>query len=435
LRPNCERRSKADCKQAKPIGLIRFPAFYKSLYGETPFYYALKSPCLQPKLLINARPPALDTCPVRLQTSCYFIRSIKEENRKLFVLRPSSPHKTAHLGKSAKEASEASDLTSGKLETGKADDKTAAVDAEPFVDLGLPVPDSYGTDIMRAMVQDPFRIFIYWEVRQENLRALTSLFPEAEVKSFQTVLKLRDRQGNQEAYFNVGRSGRYWMTVFPDREYQFEIGVRSPLHGYISLISSNVVQTPRGTISPITADEAEYRLEPVEFFEIMEKSGFGPEQSLNLTVAAMPGTDLEEDALAASLDKLSDEVRAAILLAGQGGKLTAEIISQLPESLRDLLTKLLAQSSGELASAGLMHYLPEILREAIEDDSEWVSDHAHPLRLTPRFFIGASESAQWPEGELHWPGLPRRRPSSEENARKPDFGSSSSLRHLLNHLG
>jgi hypothetical protein len=309
-----------------------------------------------------------------------------------------------------------------------------SVDAEPFIDLGLPVPDSYETDIMRAMVQDPFRVFIYWEVREENLQALTSLFSPEEVATFTTVLKLREMNGGQEAFFNVGRRGRYWMMVFPDRRYQFEIGVRSPLHGYISLISSNAVHTPRGTISPVTADEAEYKLEPVEFFEIMEKSGFGPEQSLDITVAAMPGTELNDEILASTLDKLSDEVRAAILLASTGGKLSAEMIAALPETLRELLMKLLVESSGELASAGLMHYLPELLRETIEDEREWVTDHAHPLQITPRFFIGASESAQWPENELRWPTLPRRRPSSEESLRKSDFGSSSSLRHLLTNL-
>ncbi|MBI3651674.1 MAG: DUF4912 domain-containing protein [Acidobacteria bacterium] len=346
----------------------------------------------------------------------------------MFVLRPSSPFKTAQLVNAQESATP--EEASSAASTPKNEAAIPFVDAEPFIDLGLPVPASYATDIMRALVQDPFRVFIYWEVRDESLQALTRLFSAAEAQTFTTVLKLRDMQGGQEAFFHVGRRGRYWMTVFPDRLYQFEIGVQSPLHGYISLISSNVVHTPRGTISPVTADEAEYRLEPQEFFEILEKSGFGPEQSLNLTVAAMPGTALHEEALASTMDKLSDEVRAAILLAGSGGKLTAEMIDELPESLRELLRKLLEESSGELAATGLMHYLPEILRETIEDDSEWMSDHAHPLRLTPRFFVGASENAQWPEGEWHLPSLPRR-PSSDEKSRRPDFGSSLSLRHLL----
>jgi hypothetical protein len=353
----------------------------------------------------------------------------------LFILRPSSPFKTAQIGKTPVTELETGGLETGELKTGDADKKSAAVpvDAEPFIDLGLPVPDSYATDIMRALVQDPFRVFIYWEVREENLKALTELFPPEEVATFKTVLKLRDTLGGQEAFFNVGERGRYWMVVFPDREYQFEIGVRSPLHGYISLIGSNTVQTPRGTISPITADEAEYRLEPVEFFEILEKSGFGPEQSLDITVAAMPGTELKEEVLVSTLSKLSDEVRAAILLASTGGQLTAEMIAALPESLRELLMNLLSESGGELASAGLMHYLPELLRETIEDEREWVTDHAHPLQITPRFFIGASENAQWPGGELHWPTLPRRS-SSDEKPRRPEIGSSSSLRHLLTNL-
>jgi hypothetical protein len=41
-------------KTALPeLCLIWFPSFGKSLYGETPFYYALKWPCLQPLHLIN----------------------------------------------------------------------------------------------------------------------------------------------------------------------------------------------------------------------------------------------------------------------------------------------------------------------------------------------------------------------------------------------
>jgi hypothetical protein len=350
----------------------------------------------------------------------------------LLILIPSSPFKTAQIVKPPVTELEASELKTTELEISEANKKSEAIsiDAEPFIDLGLPLPDTYETDIMRAMVQDPFRVFIYWEVREENLKALTELFSPEEVTNFKTVLKLRDALDGQEAFFDVGKRGRYWMVVFPDREYQFEIGVRSPLPGYISLISSNTVQTPRGTISPITADEAEYKLEPIEFFEIMEKSGFGPEQSLDITVAAMPGNELNEEVLATTLGKLSDEVRAAILLASTGGKLTAEMIAVLPESLRELLMNLLTASGGELASVGLMHYLPELLRETIEDEREWVTDHAHPLQITPRFFIGASENSQWPEGEMSWPTLPRRS-NADEKPRRPGISSSSTLRHLL----
>ncbi len=352
----------------------------------------------------------------------------------MFVLRPSSPFKTTPLLKPAEsEPLVSTTLTEAPVDPLELKAKPS-VDAEPFVDLGLPIPETYGTDIIRAMIQDPFRIFIYWEVREENLDSLKKLFAPEEVATFKTVLKLRDAGGGQEAFFNVERRGRYWMMVFPDREYQFEIGVRSPVHGYISLIASNTIQTPRGTISPLTADEAEYKLEPFEFIEILEKSGFGAEQSLDITVAAMPGAEVSEDILSETLGKLSDTIREAILFVLAGGKLTSEMIATFPETVRELLMQLMSEGGSEIASVGMMHYLPELLREAIEDEREWVTDHAHPVHLTPRFFVGASEIIQLPTSELHFPKLPRQRLSSDARYKKPELSYGATLRQLLRDL-
>jgi len=78
-------------------------------------------------------------------------------------------------------------------------------------------------DIVRAMLQDPFRVFVYWEVRDESLKALTRYFSPDEVAGFKVVLKLIELTGPNEAFFEVERRGRYWLMVFPDREYEFEI--------------------------------------------------------------------------------------------------------------------------------------------------------------------------------------------------------------------
>ena len=66
-------------------------------------------------------------------------------------------------------------------------------------------------------------------------------------------------------------------------------------------------------------------------------------------------------------------------------------------------------SNGQLASVGLAHYLPEVLREAIEDERELIGDHVHSLHVTPRFFAGASESLPPPGNEFHLPRLPQFR--------------------------
>lgn len=278
---------------------------------------------------------------------------------------------------------------------------------EPYIDEGLPVPDSYDVDIIRAMLQDPFRIFIYWEVREESLKALTRYFSEEDAAEFKTALKLVEIEGGNEAFFDVGRHGRYWMMVFPDREYEFEIGVRSLAHGYIPLVRSNRVRTPRGTVSPESAQEFEYKLTPPEFMNVLEATGFAAEASLDITVRAMPGDKPEGDQFSEALFKLPEEVREAVMIAGAGRELTPEIIESLPDPLRSELQKLLQGSDGRVASVGLIHYLPEILREVIEDERELIGDHVHPLHIAPRFFAGGTENVAWPDTDIRVPGLPR----------------------------
>jgi hypothetical protein len=295
---------------------------------------------------------------------------------------------------------------------------------EPYVDEGLPVPEGYEVDIIRAMLQDPFRIFIYWEVREESLRALTRYFAPEEAARFETTLKLFEVEGRNEAYFPVARRGRYWMMVFPDREYEFGIGVRSPAHGYISLIRSNRVRTPRGTVSPEKPEESEYRLSPPEFMDVIEASGFAADQAMDITVAAMPGAGVGPDEVAAALMRLPDAVRTAVVAAGAGGQLTGEMIEALPLYLRDELMKLYGAGDGRIASVGLMHYLPELLREAIEDERELIGDRVHPLHVAPRFFVAASENVTWPGGEIRWPGLPRH--TSSHGLQRPGAGERAS---------
>src|SRR5262249_16362304 len=159
----------------------------------------------------------------------------------------------------------------------------------PFVDQGLNIPEAYDVDIIRALLQDPFRVFIYWEVREATIQALTHYFSEEDVAAFRTTLKLFDVGGRHQAFFDVGRRGRYWMMVFPDRQYEFELGLRSQKHGYIAMVRSNRVQTPRGTISPITSTDVEYEMTDSQFVEVLDASGFGAQQTLDLTVSAMPG--------------------------------------------------------------------------------------------------------------------------------------------------
>jgi Domain of unknown function (DUF4912) len=315
----------------------------------------------------------------------------------MFVLRPSSSFGAAPV-KPIEPDQPAAQLIPVEEPTDK-----------PYIDEGLPVPESYGVDIIRALLQDPFRIFIYWEVRPESLKGLTKIFSEAEAAEFRPTLKLRDMDSGHESFFEVGARGRYWMMVFPDRTYEFEMGVRSPKHGYISLVRSNQVRTPRGTVSPVVDPEPEYKMTTPEFIDVLQASGFAPQQALEITVAPMPGSTADGEQIAELLLKLPESVRNALLVTTIGGELTFEMVDALPEPFRSELLKLYFASDGQLASVGLAHYLPEVLREAIEDERELIGDRVHPLHVTPRFFAGASEALPPPGSEFHLPRLPQFR--------------------------
>jgi hypothetical protein len=316
----------------------------------------------------------------------------------MFILRPSSP-----LG----------------VERSRSEPVIRAAPAEGGSDLGPALPESYDVDIVRAMLQDPFRIFVYWEIRDDTIRGLNRFFSPEEAAGFKVVLRLVETTGQNEAFFEVAGKGRYWMTVFPDREYEFEIGVRSPLHGYIALVHSNRIRTPRATVSPETATEDDYRLSSPDFADILDASGFGAIQALSIKVSGLPGSDLPADWLSALLLGLPESLRRAITHAAAGGRLTADLISMLPEPLRSELLRLLFATDGVIAAAALMHYLPELLRTAMESGQEWIGGHLHPIVIAPKFFVGASENVTRPGGELGWPGLPglpsfHGRPSSAD---------------------
>jgi uncharacterized protein DUF4912 len=319
----------------------------------------------------------------------------------MFILRPSSPITT----RSRKPKQAAMPVVIEETALAPA----AEPSGEPYIDEGPALPDSYDVDIIRAILQDPFRIFIYWEVRESSLKALTRYFTPEDAASFKTSLKLTETEGGNEAFFTVGRRGRYWMTVFPEREYEFEIGARSDIHGFIPLVRSNRLRTPRGTVSPEPALEKEYKLSPPEFIDVIEASGFDVEASLDVTIRAMPGAAPASDDFAETIFKLPEEVREAVMIAGGGGELTADMIEALPEAIRDELMKLLVESDGRVASVGLMHYLPELLRETLEGERELIEERAHPLRIAPRFFASGSENATWPGGDVRMPRLPQKR--------------------------
>jgi hypothetical protein len=268
---------------------------------------------------------------------------------------------------------------------------------EIFIDKGLPIPSDYDIDAIRALVQDPFHIWVYWEMREGVFGGLLKIFPPAVADSFQPVLKITELTLGHTAFIDIEKKGDYWLNVFPDRRYRIEVGLRSPQRGYIRVLESDEVRTPRGTISMVVAEEPEYKISNQEFVDTLRNSGFdafteiiGPERVLRT---------------------LPPQVSDVISTAAAGEELTEEQMASLPARIRALLLEMREQGGGALTTLALLHMLPEYLREALSKDEGIFYDSLHPHHVAPRFMVGSSETRPHP-GRKPWMPSMSDRPTS-----------------------
>ena len=184
--------------------------------------------------------------------------------------------------------------------------------------------------------RDPFRLYIYWELRQATIDALTKVFPKQELPEFQIVLRLIETSENHESFFNVGRIGSYWMSVFPGKKYRFEIGVRSPRRGYIKMVASNEADTPRGTIAPEGDTNPAFKLDIKRFILVLEASGFDGSEVLNLVQQDESG----EGTGRSLIDTLPQNIQSTVEHAAAGKPISEADIDELPIALREALLRI-----------------------------------------------------------------------------------------------
>src|SRR5437660_1365063 len=72
------------------------------------------------------------------------------------------------------------------------EEKVVKPSQEIYIDQGLPIPDSYDVDTIRALVQDPFHIWVYWELKDRVFTSLKRVFPPNIAESFTPVLKITE---------------------------------------------------------------------------------------------------------------------------------------------------------------------------------------------------------------------------------------------------
>jgi hypothetical protein len=284
-------------------------------------------------------------------------------------------------------------------------------EAQP--DFGLPIPASYTVDLIRALVQDPFHLFVHWQLKDDPFDRLTKMFPPTAggKEDFHTVLKLVDETNSIAVFFNAAFTSEYWFQVFPDRTYRVELGVKSSRHGFIKLLSSQAVRMPRGAPSDQSADEAEYQIGADEYLKVLRQSHLVPERAFT-PEGLLP--QHEADARAWQTLPASFQQLLTTMADIQGGRdydrwweqLSA---AELADWVREFLRTLQQMGGDEMGYMLLLSYLPELLRRAVlaelgenAEAAQLEIDKPIALYLAEKLGVGSSEERPKPPA----PGLP-----------------------------
>lgn len=207
-------------------------------------------------------------------------KTIKETKpRKLIRRREINPAKKAPIMKVERRATETQELS---IEKAKFFHPERAL-----VNKALPqeLPSQYGQDKIALQVRDPRWIYAYWEIKSATLQRLRNEFG-AEFLKAKRILRVYDvtnisfNGANFNRFFDIGvgdlANNWYINTDSPGRSWCVDLGLVFASGRFVTILRSNIVQTPLDGPSGETDEEW---LVPEEMFARLYGLGFGLGQS------------------------------------------------------------------------------------------------------------------------------------------------------------
>ena len=114
---------------------------------------------------------------------------------------------------------------------------------QPVVAVKNALPAEYGEDRITLMTVDPWKLFAYWEVREDTLSKIEGTL----------VLRVYDVTGiyfdgkNANLFFDIpvyGRTGDSYIGVGPGKTFIVDIGAISKGEKFVMIVRSNQASTP-----------------------------------------------------------------------------------------------------------------------------------------------------------------------------------------------
>ena len=128
-----------------------------------------------------------------------------------------------------------------------------------ILNRGETLPERYGEDRLVILPRDPHNIFAYWEISPQTREALERRAAEEGRPEINFCLRVYKYAWSEEeaveGFFDIEVSGdnNNWYIEVPDadRYYHVELGWKTPQSSFRSLLRSNLIRTPRDSISDL----------------------------------------------------------------------------------------------------------------------------------------------------------------------------------------
>lgn len=145
-----------------------------------------------------------------------------------------------------------------------------------FLDFGPRLPSRYGVDQLELMVQSPCRVFAYWELKEATLLAALHSVSVEDRPNFQLLLKWKEKDVATERCLDPGTTANWWFDTLPENRYQLELGLYWGEYGWLPLLASGELVTPRLALGPASEEEPPHIQALLE--GLVQQTGIGLQQ-------------------------------------------------------------------------------------------------------------------------------------------------------------
>lgn len=153
------------------------------------------------------------------------------------------------------------------------------------VDFGPPLPSRYGVDQLELMVQSPLRVFAYWELREATILTALRRITDDDRQNFQLLLKWKEKDAGRERCLDPGTTDNWWFDTLPESRYQLELGLYWGEYGWLPLLASGELMTPRQALGPASKEEPLHTLAFLE--DLVQQTGIGLQQDKTPSASPM----------------------------------------------------------------------------------------------------------------------------------------------------